>query len=101
MRQITPKVTAEDRLMNEARDTGNQCPRCGYWNLRHRHMCRRCGKRVRQSKREEASRAAQAIFRRRRHQPSNPPLAKIRPGSPAPAMGPGTLEKGVGVATKP
>jgi hypothetical protein len=33
---------------------------------------------------------AQAIFCRRRHQPIRPPLAKIRPGSPAPAMGPGT-----------
>jgi hypothetical protein len=33
---------------------------------------------------------AQAIFRRRRHQPRRPPQAKIRPGSPAPAMGPGT-----------
>jgi hypothetical protein len=28
--------------------------------------------------------------RRRRHQPSRPPPAKIRPGSPAPMMGPGT-----------
>ena len=28
----------------------------------------------------------QAIFFRRRHQPSRPPLAKIRPGTPAPAM---------------
>src|SRR5215831_17757389 len=34
----------------------------------------------------------QAIFRRRRHQPSRPPPAKIRPGRPAPAMGPGTAE---------
>src|SRR5262249_43267120 len=33
---------------------------------------------------------AQAVFRRRRHQPRRPPPAKIRPGSPAPAMGPGT-----------
>jgi hypothetical protein len=33
----------------------------------------------------------QAIFCRRRHQPRRPPLAKIRPGRPAPAMGPGTL----------
>ena len=32
----------------------------------------------------------QAIFFRRRHQPSRPPPAKIRPGRPAPAMGPGT-----------
>src|SRR5215469_17078029 len=32
----------------------------------------------------------QAIFRRRRHQPRRPPPAKIRPGRPAPAMGPGT-----------
>jgi hypothetical protein len=35
---------------------------------------------------------AQATFFRRRHQPSTPPLAKIRPGSPEPAMGPGTAE---------
>ena len=33
----------------------------------------------------------QAIFCRRRHQLSRPPPAKIRPGSPAPTMGPGTL----------
>jgi hypothetical protein len=39
---------------------------------------------------------AQAILRRRRHQPRRPPLAKIRPGSPAPAMGPGT---GTGTAS--
>jgi hypothetical protein len=32
----------------------------------------------------------QADCRRRRHQPRRPPLAKIRPGRPAPAMGPGT-----------
>jgi hypothetical protein len=31
----------------------------------------------------------QALFCRRRHQPRRPPLANIRPGSPAPAMGPG------------
>src|SRR5262245_33700855 len=36
----------------------------------------------------------QAIFFRRRHQPRRPPLAKIRPGSPAPAMGPGTARPG-------
>src|SRR6202043_2594298 len=30
-------------------------------------------------------------FRFRRHQPRRPPLATIRPGSPAPAMGAGTL----------
>ena len=30
--------------------------------------------------------------RRRRHQPRRPALAKIRPGSPAPAMGPGTAD---------
>src|SRR6516164_1019037 len=36
---------------------------------------------------------AQAIFRRRRHQPRRPPLAKIRPGRPAPTMGPGTTAK--------
>src|SRR5258708_11905620 len=33
---------------------------------------------------------AQAILCRRRHQARRLPLAKIRPGSPAPAMGPGT-----------
>src|SRR5207253_2475351 len=33
---------------------------------------------------------AQAAFCRRRHQPRSPPLAKMRPGRPAPAMGPGT-----------
>jgi hypothetical protein len=33
---------------------------------------------------------AQAIFRRRRHQPRRPLLAKIRPGGPASATGPGT-----------
>jgi hypothetical protein len=27
----------------------------------------------------------------RRHQPRRPPLTRIRPGSPAPAMGPGTV----------
>src|SRR5260370_41340320 len=32
----------------------------------------------------------QATFCRRRHHARRPPLAKIRPGSPAPAMGPGT-----------
>ena len=34
------------------------------------------------------------VFCRRRHQPRRPPQAKIRPGSPAPAMGPGTLDGG-------
>jgi hypothetical protein len=33
---------------------------------------------------------SQAIFCRRRHQAKRPPLARIRPGNPAPAMGPGT-----------
>jgi hypothetical protein len=37
-----------------------------------------------------ARKNAQAIFCRRRHQARRPPLAKIRPGSPAPTMGPGT-----------
>jgi len=31
---------------------------------------------------------AQAIFRRRRYKPRRPPLAEMRPGSPAPTMGP-------------
>jgi len=34
----------------------------------------------------------QAYWCRRRHQPRRPPLAKIRPGRPAPAMGPGTAD---------
>src|SRR6516225_2843778 len=41
-------------------------------------------------RRERIALEAQAIFFRRRHQPRRPPLARIRPGSPAPAMGPGT-----------
>jgi hypothetical protein len=36
------------------------------------------------------TRFAQAVRCRRRHQPRRPPHASIRPGSPAPAMGPGT-----------
>src|SRR5262245_668182 len=32
----------------------------------------------------------QAVFCRRRHHARRPPLAKTRPGSPAPTMGPGT-----------
>src|SRR5262249_6007657 len=40
----------------------------------------------------------QAIFRRRRHQVRRPPLAKIRPGSPAPTIGPGTGATGCGGA---
>ena len=36
---------------------------------------------------------AQAVFCRRRHQPRRPPLARIRPGRPAPTMGPGARER--------
>ena len=36
----------------------------------------------------------------RRHQPRRPPIAKIRPGSPAPAIGPGTGEIGAGSMPK-
>src|SRR5262249_40316934 len=43
---------------------------------------------------------AQAIFCRRRHQPRRPPPAKIRPGSPAPTMGPGTAVNVTGPSTK-
>src|SRR5262245_30911970 len=32
----------------------------------------------------------QAVLCRRRHQPRRPPLAKTKPGTPAPATGPGT-----------
>ena len=35
--------------------------------------------------------SVQAIFFRRRHQPRRPALAKINPGRPAPAIGPGTV----------
>src|SRR5262245_25458551 len=35
-------------------------------------------------------RRAHAVHCHRRHQPRSPPLANIGPGSPAPAMGPGT-----------
>jgi hypothetical protein len=34
----------------------------------------------------------QAIFFHRRQQPRSPPLAKIKPGNPAPAMGPWTTD---------
>src|SRR5262249_1634225 len=33
--------------------------------------------------------ARRSVFFRRRHQARKPPQAKIRPGSPAPAIGPG------------
>src|SRR5262245_3414713 len=46
----------------------------------------------RSKRREQTAPEVQAIFFRRRHQPRRPPHAKIRPGSPAPAMGPGTVE---------
>ena len=42
-------------------------------------------------RRERIALEAQAIFfRRRRHQLRRPPLARIKPGRPAPRMGPGT-----------
>jgi hypothetical protein len=44
---------------------------------------------------------AQAIFFRRRHQAKRLPPAKIRPSSPAPAMGPGTDATGVIVMVSP
>src|SRR6478736_5002 len=40
--------------------------------------------------RELSDQATASAFRRRRHQPRRPPPAKIRPGRPAPATGPGT-----------
>jgi hypothetical protein len=52
---------SDEQLQAEA--TGNQCRKCGYWNLRHRRMCKRCGKRVRPSARQgrmKAERAAEA-----------------------------------------
>ena len=44
---------------------------------------------------------AQTIFCRRRHQPRRPPLAKISPGRPAPAIGPGTGTVGKAKSTVP
>src|SRR6476659_3566696 len=43
----------------------------------------------------------QAIFCRRRHQPRRPAPAKIRPGSPAPAMGAGTGAAAVAMTCEP
>ena len=42
----------------------------------------------------------QAVFRRRRYQPRRPPLAKIRPGRPAPATGPGTTDSPILVTVR-
>src|SRR5262249_58418684 len=42
--------------------------------------------------------SVQAVFRRRRHQPRRPPHAKIRPGRPAPTIGPGTATDVLSVA---
>jgi hypothetical protein len=60
---------------------------------------RSCGRRGWHADRSAAShlslsltrRSIQAVFFRRRHQPRRPPLAKIRPGRPAPTMGPGRI----------
>jgi hypothetical protein len=48
--------------------------------------------------RVQMSTRRQAVFCRRRHQPRRPPLAKIRPGSPAPTIGPGTGTPGMKVS---
>src|SRR5205823_4221957 len=44
---------------------------------------------------------AHATFCRRRHQPSKPPPASNRPGSPAPTIGPGTAAAGPNTAMQP
>src|SRR5262249_44338289 len=44
---------------------------------------------------------SQANFCRRRHQPRRPPPAKMRPGRPAPAMGPGTTAKNPRISPPP
>ena len=44
-RGVRDKPTPEKRLEAEARQEGRQC-KCGYWNMAHRKMCKRCGKRV-------------------------------------------------------
>jgi hypothetical protein len=45
-------------------------------------------------------RVERAVRCSRRHQARRPPLAKIRPGSPAPAMGAGTVMKVSGPVPK-
>jgi hypothetical protein len=63
-----PLHGSDEQLQAEA--TSNQCRKCGYWNPRRRRMCKRCGKRVRPSARQErmkAERAAEAQ-RRLRHE---------------------------------
>jgi hypothetical protein len=59
------------------------------WGICGNGICRSRGRE--NFLREESSRApdGQAVFCRRRHQPRRPPIAKIRPGMPAPTMGPG------------
>lgn len=47
------KREGDARLERAARAMGSECRRCGYWNLRYRRMCKRCGKRVRPSARQE------------------------------------------------
>jgi hypothetical protein len=64
----------------------------GERNLRPRPDRKRDVKR-----RERIATNVQAIFFRRRHQPRRPPLAKIRPGRPAPTIGPGTAAVTVAV----
>ena len=49
-----------------------------------------------QSPRGACLHSAQAVLCRRRHQPRRPSPANSRPGSPAPAMGPGTALNGNG-----
>jgi hypothetical protein len=49
---------------------------------------------------QEVGEDIQAIFFRRRYQPRRAQPAKIRPGSPAPAMGPGTVMKVSGPVPK-
>jgi hypothetical protein len=59
----------------------------------------RCNERRSPSCRKRRVRIAperQAVLCRRRHQPRKPPHAAIRPGRPAPAMGPGTGLGGTG-----
>jgi hypothetical protein len=56
--------TTAAAIQAEARqDGGTQCPKCKTWNLKHRRMCAKCGKRVKPSAsmiKQEAERIASA-----------------------------------------
>jgi hypothetical protein len=90
-------LSAPERLEAEnaqLRDSvWNSCSRFKHCGPKFRactHKSRLFGQSLAAAKRVRIATNVQVLFFRRRHQPRRPPLAKIRPGSPAPAMGPGT-----------